>query len=98
MNLTMPIVIGATLGLGIFALVRALMPTKRSAVATVARIDAMRARGAAYESSHRAADAEETGRRSDWSGRASSLPVPQPARTADERAIFETLYVQRLAF
>ena len=26
-----------------------------------------------------------SGRRSDWSGRASSLPVPQPARTAAER-------------
>ncbi|GGV67201.1 type II secretion system protein [Streptomyces longisporoflavus] len=53
MSLTMPIVIGAIMGLGIYALVRALMPSKRSAVATVARIDAMRARGAAYES-HRA--------------------------------------------
>ncbi len=42
MSLTTPIVIGAILGLGIFTLVRALMPSKRSAVATVARIDAMR--------------------------------------------------------
>ncbi|MGW7068545.1 type II secretion system F family protein [Streptomyces sp. NPDC054855] len=53
MSLTMPIVIGAIMGLGIYALVRALMPSKRSAVSTVARIDALRARGAAYES-HRA--------------------------------------------
>ncbi|MFC7257763.1 type II secretion system F family protein [Streptomyces lutosisoli] len=52
MNLTMPILVGAVLGLGIYALVRALMPSKRSAVAQVARIDAMRARGAAYESAH----------------------------------------------
>ncbi|WP_415939581.1 type II secretion system F family protein [Streptomyces sp. 039-1] len=52
MNLTMPIVIGAVLGLGVYALVRALMPSRRSAVAQVARIDAMRARGAAYESVH----------------------------------------------
>lgn len=52
MNLTMPIVIGAVLGLGVYALVRALMPSRRSAVAQVARIDAMRARGAAYESAH----------------------------------------------
>ncbi|MER5469576.1 type II secretion system F family protein [Streptomyces sp. NPDC002935] len=52
MNLTMPILIGAVLGLGVYALVRALMPSKRSAVAQVARIDAMRARGAAYESAH----------------------------------------------
>ncbi|MGW3667086.1 type II secretion system F family protein [Streptomyces sp. NPDC005141] len=52
MNLTMPILIGAVLGLGVYALVRALMPSKRSAVAQVRRIDAMRARGAAYESAH----------------------------------------------
>lgn len=50
MNLTAPIVVGVVLGLGVYALVRALMPSKRSAVAQVARIDAMRARGAAYES------------------------------------------------
>ncbi|WP_171060214.1 type II secretion system F family protein [Streptomyces montanus] len=56
MNLTMPIVIGAVMGLGVYVLVRALMPSKRSAISQVARIDAMRARGAAYESSHRAAD------------------------------------------
>ncbi|MFF3452086.1 type II secretion system F family protein [Streptomyces sp. NPDC002667] len=52
MNLTMPVLIGAVLGLGVYALVRALMPSRRSAVAQVARIDAMRARGAAYESAH----------------------------------------------
>lgn len=62
MNLTMPIVIGAILGLGVFALVRALMPSKRSAIATVARIDAMRARGAAYESQRVSADTEKPGR------------------------------------
>lgn len=63
MSLTMPIVIGAIMGLGIYALVRALMPSKRSAVATVARIDALRARGAAYES-HRtsAASKDDSGR------------------------------------
>ena len=59
MNLTMPILVGVILGLGVYALVRALMPSKRSAVAQVARIDAMRARGATYESAHRA---EDTGR------------------------------------
>ncbi|MGW2226503.1 type II secretion system F family protein [Streptomyces formicae] len=62
MSLTMPIVIGAVLGLGVFALVRALMPSKRSAVATVARIDAMRARGAAYESHRATSDTEAPGR------------------------------------
>ncbi|GGW92106.1 type II secretion system F family protein [Streptomyces lomondensis] len=50
MNLTMPLVVGAVIGLGIYALVRALMPGKRSAISQVARIDAMRARGSAYES------------------------------------------------
>ncbi|MEU5311118.1 type II secretion system F family protein [Streptomyces sp. NPDC021562] len=59
MNLTMPIVVGVTLGLGVYALIRALMPSKRSAVAQVARIDAMRARGAAHES---ARGTQETGR------------------------------------
>ncbi|TPQ22104.1 type II secretion system F family protein [Streptomyces sporangiiformans] len=57
----MPIVIGAVMGLGVYVLVRALMPSKRSAISQVARIDAMRARGAAYESSHRAADAGRIG-------------------------------------
>ncbi|WP_199836677.1 type II secretion system F family protein [Streptomyces sp. CB01373] len=60
MNLTMPVVVGAVLGLGVYALVRALMPSRRSAVAQVARIDAMRARGAAYATRHQAR--EETGR------------------------------------
>ncbi|MFE0514201.1 type II secretion system F family protein [Streptomyces sp. NPDC058964] len=50
MNLTMPIVVGVTFGLGVYALIRALMPTRRSAVSQVARIDALRARGTAYES------------------------------------------------
>ncbi|GGW31782.1 Flp pilus assembly protein TadB [Streptomyces albaduncus] len=49
-DLTMPVAVGAVIGLGIYVLVRALMPTKRSAIAQVARIDAMRARGAAYQS------------------------------------------------
>ncbi|MER5372335.1 type II secretion system F family protein [Streptomyces sp. NPDC002553] len=55
MNLTAPVIVGVVLGLGVYALVRALMPSKRSAVAQVARIDAMRARGAAYESARQAA-------------------------------------------
>uniref|UniRef100_A0AAU2A0F8 Type II secretion system F family protein n=1 Tax=Streptomyces sp. NBC_00093 TaxID=2975649 RepID=A0AAU2A0F8_9ACTN len=60
-DLTMPVLVGAVLGLGIYVLVRALMPSKRSAVAQVARIDAMRARGAAYESAHRTQDAGRIG-------------------------------------
>ncbi|MGW0910897.1 type II secretion system F family protein [Streptomyces sp. NPDC002784] len=52
----MPIVVGAIFGLGVYTLVRALMPTKRSAVAQVARIDAMRSRGAAYGSTRTTQD------------------------------------------
>jgi Flp pilus assembly protein TadB len=76
MSLTTPIVIGAIMGLGIYALVRALMPSKRSAVATVARIDAMRARGAAYES-HRASDSKAD------TGRVGSARARVGARVAD---------------
>jgi Flp pilus assembly protein TadB len=58
-NLTMPVLVGAVLGLGVYALVRALMPSRRSPVQQVARIDAMRARGSAYET---ARTPQETGR------------------------------------
>ncbi|MGW5637089.1 type II secretion system protein, partial [Streptomyces sp. NPDC003832] len=69
----MPIVVGAIFGLGVYALVRALMPTRRSAVAQVARIDAMRARGAAYESA----------RTTDDSGRFSSARSEVGRRVAE---------------
>lgn len=62
MNLTLPIVIGAILGLGVYALVRALVPSKSGAVATVARIDAMRAHGALYESPGRGPQEADSGR------------------------------------
>ncbi|MGW2823274.1 type II secretion system F family protein [Streptomyces sp. NPDC001443] len=73
MNLTMPITVGAVLGLGVYALIRALMPSKRSAVAQVARIDALRARGTAYESS----------RQTQESGRLGSLRARVGARVSD---------------
>ncbi|SEG32607.1 Type II secretion system (T2SS), protein F [Actinacidiphila yanglinensis] len=38
--------VGGVLGLGIFALIRALTPSRRSAVSTIAQIDALRATGA----------------------------------------------------
>ncbi|MEW1859016.1 type II secretion system F family protein [Streptomyces sp. NBC_00669] len=38
--------VGAVFGLGVFALIRALMPSRRSAVSTIAQIDALRATGA----------------------------------------------------
>ncbi|MBR8643194.1 type II secretion system F family protein [Streptomyces tuirus] len=57
----MPVVVGAVIGLGIYVLVRALMPSKRSAISQVARIDAMRARGSAYESARPQADTSRFG-------------------------------------
>ncbi|MER7401706.1 type II secretion system F family protein [Streptomyces sp. NPDC000070] len=57
----MPIAVGAVFGLGIYVLVRALMPSKRSAISQVARIDAMRARGSAYESARTQADTSRFG-------------------------------------
>lgn len=45
-TLTYSVIIGAVMGLGIYLLVRALAPGRRGAVATVARVDALRARGA----------------------------------------------------
>ncbi|GAA1894804.1 type II secretion system F family protein [Streptantibioticus ferralitis] len=41
--MTLAVLFGAVLGLGIYALVRVLMPTRRGPVAQVARIDALRA-------------------------------------------------------
>ena len=60
-DVTMPVAVGAIIGLGIYVLVRALMPSKRSAVSQVARIDAMRARGTAYESTRGASDSGRLG-------------------------------------
>ncbi|MEU8348513.1 type II secretion system protein, partial [Streptomyces sp. NPDC048845] len=48
--MTASVLIGAVFGLGLYVLVRALVPSKRSPVATVAQIDALRARGASYGS------------------------------------------------
>ncbi|MFI9827001.1 type II secretion system F family protein [Streptomyces sp. NPDC051913] len=72
-DITMPVIVGAVIGLGLYALVRALMPTKRSAVSQVARIDAMRARGTAYESPRTAVD----------KGRLGSLRADVGRRVAD---------------
>ncbi|MBT2398702.1 type II secretion system F family protein [Streptomyces sp. ISL-100] len=57
--MTTTVVLGAVFGLGVFALVRALMPSRQSAVARVAQIDALRARGA---HAGRAAVQEDTGK------------------------------------
>ncbi|MBC3985369.1 type II secretion system F family protein [Streptomyces buecherae] len=47
-GITMPVLVGAVFGLGVYTLVRALMPGRRGAVARVAQIDALRARGSAH--------------------------------------------------
>jgi Flp pilus assembly protein TadB len=44
-ELTLAVLAGAVCGLGVYALIRALLPSRRSPVSTVARIDALRARG-----------------------------------------------------
>ncbi|SFF13587.1 Type II secretion system (T2SS), protein F [Actinacidiphila alni] len=44
-NILISCLVGAAVGLGVFALIRALLPGRRSAVNTVAQIDAMRAAG-----------------------------------------------------
>ncbi|AQS68185.1 type II secretion system protein [Streptomyces pactum] len=69
----MPVLVGAVIGLGVYALVRALMPSRQSPVQQVARIDAMRARGAAYESARVAKD----------TGRIGSLRAQVGARVAE---------------
>lgn len=46
-EITLAVLAGAVVGLGVYALIRALVPTHRSPVSTVARIDALRMRGGA---------------------------------------------------
>ncbi|MCQ8769212.1 type II secretion system F family protein [Streptomyces telluris] len=58
----MPVLVGAVLGLGVFVLIRALVPGKRSSLSQVAQIDALRARGAAALAADHGAAEEEAGR------------------------------------
>ncbi|WP_431985279.1 type II secretion system F family protein [Streptomyces qinglanensis] len=58
---TLTALTGALVGLGLFLLVRALAPGKRSTVASVAEIDALRARAAAHQQGAQGTP-EETGR------------------------------------
>ncbi|MCM2419970.1 MULTISPECIES: type II secretion system F family protein [unclassified Streptomyces] len=55
-SIFLTVTVGAIAGLGIFALVRALMPNRRGAVATVAQIDALRAAGPSNGPAPRATD------------------------------------------
>ncbi|WP_419995893.1 type II secretion system F family protein [Streptomyces boninensis] len=61
-TLTWAVVSGAAAGLGIYVLIRALMPRRHGAVSRVAQIDAMRARAADVVGSARAGAAEAGGR------------------------------------
>lgn len=45
-NIVFACLVGGVVGLGVFALIRALTPNRRSAVSTIAQIDALRATGA----------------------------------------------------
>jgi Flp pilus assembly protein TadB len=45
-NIVFACLVGGVVGLGVFALIRALTPSRRSAVSTIAQIDALRATGA----------------------------------------------------
>ncbi|MGP3922631.1 MULTISPECIES: type II secretion system F family protein [unclassified Streptomyces] len=54
--MTETVLIGAVLGLGLYVLLRAMMPSRRSSVSTVAQIDALRARGATYAGGDQAGD------------------------------------------
>ena len=56
--MTLAVLFGAVVGLGLFVLVRALMPSRRGAVAQVARIDALRAAGPVSGGAPRAAGAD----------------------------------------
>ncbi|MDF9813820.1 type II secretion system F family protein [Streptomyces sp. SPB162] len=55
-SIFLTVTVGAIAGLGIFALVRALIPNRRGAVATVAQIDALRAAGPSSGPAPRAND------------------------------------------
>ncbi|WP_049569201.1 type II secretion system F family protein [Streptomyces sp. SBT349] len=46
-EITTAVLVGALFGLGVYALIRALLPGRRGPVSTVARVDALRARGSA---------------------------------------------------
>ncbi|MEV6313641.1 type II secretion system F family protein [Streptomyces sp. NPDC051776] len=54
--MTETVLIGALFGLGLYVLVRALMPSRRSAVSAVAQIDALRARGTTHAATDQKSD------------------------------------------
>ncbi|MDT0342894.1 type II secretion system F family protein [Streptomyces litchfieldiae] len=86
-EITTAVFVGALVGLGLYALIRALLPTRRGPVSTVARIDALRARGGAGVSiTHQPGDRPGEGQR-----RRGAL---EPLRERAGERLAE-LYVQR---
>ncbi|GAA1903418.1 type II secretion system F family protein [Streptomyces sodiiphilus] len=84
-TLTTTVVFGAVLGLGVFALVRALAPTRRGPVSTVARIDALRSRGASHVPAPQTgrAVAEQAGPAGGLSGALARVQARTGARVAE---------------
>jgi Flp pilus assembly protein TadB len=74
-SLTLSVLVGAVFGLGVFALVRAVVPRRRSSVSRVAQIDALRARGAYAQTSSSVEQADD--------GRLGSLRARVGARAAE---------------
>ncbi|WP_200263534.1 type II secretion system F family protein [Streptomyces sp. HSG2] len=68
MNITITLVVGGLLGLGCHILLRALFPGSGDPLAQVARVDALRARGARHESSPSAPDVGHLGSLRAWAG------------------------------
>ncbi|MFF3765771.1 type II secretion system F family protein [Streptomyces sp. NPDC001922] len=59
--MTTTVLIGAVFGLGVYILVRALVPTRRSSLSTLAEIDRMRARGVSHSAQNATADSGRLG-------------------------------------
>ncbi|WP_432093766.1 type II secretion system F family protein [Streptomyces sp. bgisy100] len=59
--MTTTVLIGAVFGLGVYILVRALVPTRRSSLSTLAEIDRMRARGVSHSAQNHTTDSGKLG-------------------------------------
>ncbi|MER5973395.1 type II secretion system F family protein [Streptomyces sp. NPDC002055] len=59
--MTTTVLIGAVFGLGVYILVRALVPTRRSSLSTLAEIDRMRARGVSHSAQNATTDSGKLG-------------------------------------
>ncbi|RKN07890.1 type II secretion system F family protein [Streptomyces radicis] len=87
-DITTAVLVGALFGLGVYALVRALLPTRRGPVSTVARVDALRARGSVGAPLTPSAPSGAPGTPGGATGRLAELRERTGSRLAE-------LYVQR---